>query len=105
MIESTFIKQFSHVFSFDLFNDFNLTMLIYLVIILLRLGWVTILKVPSIYHVFRCKIPDVCCQQRPRFSGRSLGLSDLNNLDQAERDETVVESVTTYYAETIMIKF
>ena len=105
MMESTFIKQFSHVFSFDLFNDFNLTMLIYLVIILLRLGWVTILKVPSIYHVFRCKISDVCCQQRPRLSGRSLGLSDLNNLDQVEKDKTVVESVTTYYAETIMIKF
>ena len=50
-----------------------------------------------------CKIPDVCCHQRPRLSGRSLGLSDLNNLDQAERDKTVVESVTTYYAETIMI--
>ena len=41
--------------------------------------------------------------KRPRLSGRSLGLSDLNNLDQAERDKTVVESATTYYTETIII--
>ena len=53
--------------------------------------------------VCRCKISDVCCHQRPRLSGRSLGFSDLNNIDQAERDKTDVEYVATYYAETIVI--